>query len=106
MSDPKWATLIKANIPREETRWSGINAGAWTNPTYEDLFTRAQSTLSSQPRLELQFSMMKMVMDDLPHLPAYYNPSGVAVRKGVEGVGVGNPINRSNATDVYLWDIK
>jgi peptide/nickel transport system substrate-binding protein len=106
ISDQNWANLIKANTPREETRWAGINAGSYFNPAYEDLFTKAQSALNPQQRLELQFSMMKIVMDELPHLPAYFNPSGVAVRKGIEGIGVGNPINRSNAVDIHLWDIK
>jgi ABC-type transport system substrate-binding protein len=106
ISDQNWATLVRANIPKEETRWSGINSGAWTNPAYEDFFSKAQSALDPQQRVDLQLSMMKIVMDELPHFPAYYNPSGVAVRKGVEGIGVGNPINRSNSTDIHLWDIK
>jgi peptide/nickel transport system substrate-binding protein len=106
VSDQNFATLVRANIPREETRWSGINSGGYVNPTYEDLFARAQSTLQPPQRVELQFAMMKIVMDELPHMPAYYNPSGVAVRTGVEGIGVGNPINRSNAQDIHLWDIK
>jgi ABC-type transport system substrate-binding protein len=106
ISDQNFATLISANVPREGTRWSGINSGKWVNPAYEDLFARSQSALAEQTRMELQFSMVKIVMDELPHLPAYYNPSGVAVRKGLEGVGVGNPINRSNAQDIHLWDMK
>ena len=105
-ADQNWATLIKANIPREETRYSGFNSGSWIMPAYEDLFTKAQTTLTAQPYLELQFSMMKIVMDELPSFPAYYNPSGVAVRKGLEGVGVGSVFTRENSHDIYLWDIK
>lgn len=68
ISDQNWANLIRANIPREETRWAGINSGSYINPAYEDLFARAQSALNPQQRVELQFQMMKMVMDELPHL--------------------------------------
>ncbi|MSQ23907.1 MAG: peptide ABC transporter substrate-binding protein [Chloroflexi bacterium] len=105
-ADQNFGTLITANIPREETRWAGINAGGWANSTYEGLFTKALSTLDVAPRRELEFQMMKIAMEDLPLLPAYYNPSGVAIRKGVEGIGTGSAYNRGNTDDIHLWDIK
>ena len=37
--------------------------------------------------------------------PGYYNPSGVALRKGVTGFGPGDPFNRTNIYDIYKWDI-
>jgi hypothetical protein len=45
-------------------------------------------------------------MDELPFLPLYYNPLGVAVRKGVEGVGKGVPLNRGLVSDIHLWEVK
>ena len=50
--------------------------------------------------------MLKIIMEELPILPSYYNPGGNAVRKGVEGVGTGAALNRGSTTDIYLWDIK
>jgi hypothetical protein len=39
-------------------------------------------------------------------LPAYYNPLGVAVRKGVEGIGKGAVLNRGVTWNIHTWDIK
>ena len=100
------ATFTAANIPREETRWSGVNSGAWNNAAYEDLWTKSAITLDPRARVELEFQMIKVIMDELPTLPAYFNPSGVAIKKGVEGFGMGSPFNRGNAYEIHLWDIK
>lgn len=50
--------------------------------------------------------MLKMVMDDLPMFPAYYNPGGVAFRKGVEGIGTGSVFTRVNVQDIHRWDMR
>ena len=42
----------------------------------------------------------------LPMLPAYYNPLGVAVRKGVEGIGKGAVLNRGVTWNIHTWDIR
>ena len=105
-ADQSWATLVKANVTSDESRWAGINSGAWVNPSYEDFFTRAQSTLNVAQRLDIEFQMMTIIMNELPVLPAYYNPGGNAVRAGVEGVNAGAALNRGSTTEIHLWDIK
>jgi peptide/nickel transport system substrate-binding protein len=105
-TDQNWATLIAANIPGQATAWSGINAGGWTNPTYEDLYTRQVSTLDSGPRQEIEFQMFKIMAEQLPLLPGYYNPLGVVIRKGITGAGKGAVMNRGITWNIQTWDIK
>jgi peptide/nickel transport system substrate-binding protein len=105
-SDQYFATLLGANIPKQETQWVGINNPGWTNPAYEDLFTKSVRTLDAAPRLELQFQMFQIMAQELPILPAYYNPLGVAVRKGVTGIGKGAVLNRGVTWNINTWDIQ
>jgi peptide/nickel transport system substrate-binding protein len=105
-SDQYWAALLATSIARQETSWAGINSGAWTDPTYESLYARWAVTLNPAQRRDVELDLLKIVMDELPFLPLYYNPLGVAVRKGVEGVGKGVPLNRGLTSDIHTWDIK
>lgn len=105
-ADQKWATFVRENIGREETRWSGINSGAWTNPAYEETFARAMSTLGAGQRREIEFQLLKIAMEELPRFPVYYNPLGLVIRKGVEGVAKGVPLNRGITWNIHTWDLK
>ena len=105
-SDQNFATFLGTNIVRQETQWIGINNSGWSNPAYEDSFTKSVSTLDAAPRLEIQFQMFQLLAQELPMLPAYYNPLGVAVRKGVEGIGKGAVLNRGVTWNIHTWDIR
>ncbi len=105
-TDQNWATLIGANVAGPATAWSGINTGGWTSPSYEDLYSRQVSTLDLGPRQEIEFQMFKMMAEELPLLPGYYNPLGVVVRKGITGVGKGAVMNRGITWNVHTWDMK
>lgn len=100
-----FASFTSVNIPREPNRWSGINGSAWTNPRYEELFERSMATLGLDARRVLELDMMKIIMDELPSLPVYYNPLGLVVREGVAGVGRGDPLNRGIAADIHVWNL-
>ena len=104
--DQYWATYTVEQIPTESNRWQGLNTATWQDPTYEETFSRAQSTLNLGQRNELQFQLMKSLMEQLPALPTYYNPLGLVYRKGLEGVGTGIPLNRGIMWDIHLWDLK
>lgn len=105
-ADQNFATLVKANIGTEATRWSGVNGGAWTNPRFEDTFARAMSTLNAAQRLEIEYQLFQIMMDELPMLPAYYNPLGLVIRKGVVGLGKNIPVNRAITVNLHEWDIR
>jgi len=104
-SDQNFATFLAANVARQETQWIGINNSGWSNPAYEDHFTKSVSTLDVAPRVEIQYQMFDILARELPMLPAYYNPLGVAVRKGVTGIGKGAVLNRGVTWNIHTWDI-
>jgi peptide/nickel transport system substrate-binding protein len=105
-ADQNWATFVKDQIPTEENKWQGLNTPVWLDTNYEDLFNRTQKTLNAAPRTDLQFQLEKLLMEQLPALPTYYNPLGLVYKKGLEGVGSGIPLNRGIMWNIHTWDIK
>ena len=49
--------------------------------------------------------MVKLIADDLPALPVYYNPLGVAVREGIRGPAPAPVLNMATAWDIQTWDV-
>lgn len=105
-ADQNWATFVVPQIPGADNGWNGFNTMAWRNDRYEDFFARAQSTLDPRERTTHNFEMMKIAMEQLPSLPIYYNPLGLVVRKGVEGITKQNPLNRAVTFNIHEWDLK
>lgn len=104
-----FATLTSAEVAREENRWQGRNSGGWSNPTYDDMQTRAATLLDAGQRQEAQFQLLKMLAEEMPFIPMYYNPVGVAMRKGVEGVTEKSHtpfLALATSWNVETWDIR
>ena len=106
VADQHWASFVAVQIPTEENKWQGLNSAIWQDAKYEDLFSKAQSTLNFSQRTDIQFQMLQIMMDQLPALPTYYNPLGLVYRKGVTGVGTGIPLNRGIMWNIETWDIQ
>jgi peptide/nickel transport system substrate-binding protein len=105
-ADQNWATFVAAQIPSADNGWNGFNTMAWRNDRYEDFFARAQSSLDPRERATHNFELMRIGMEQLPSLPVYYNPLGLVVRRGVEGVSRQNPLNRAVTFNIHEWDLR
>ena len=55
--------------------------------------------------MEIEFQMIKMIAEEIPIINVYYNPIGVAFRKGVEGVGKAPVLNLGTSWNINTWDI-
>ena len=71
-----FATFLAANVARQETQWVGINNSGWSNPTYEEHFTKSVSTLDVPPRLEIQYQMFQILAQELPKAVDQASPDG------------------------------
>jgi len=103
------ASIVSGQIANDETRWTGSNAGGWSNATYDGLFAEMMRTFDAAPRQELAFQLVKLAAEELPVLPLYYSPVGVAVRKGVEGINRkphAPPLTQNTTWNIHLWDVK
>jgi peptide/nickel transport system substrate-binding protein len=103
------ASLISTQIATDENRWTGSNSGGWSNPTYDGVYADMMRTFDLGPRQELEFQLIKLAAEQLPVLPMYYSPVGVAVRKGVEGINRkphAPPLTQNTTWNIHTWDLK
>lgn len=98
--------LIGSEVPREQSRWTGLNGASWTNPTYDGLYEQMQRSLTASQRQEVEYQLLKIMAEELPLFTVYYNPIGVAVRKGVEGVEFAPPLSPGTTWNIYSWQMK
>jgi ABC-type transport system substrate-binding protein len=109
-SEQGWfSTLISSAIANEENRWVGANAGGWSSPAYDGLFAEMTRTLEAGPRQELQLQLLKMIAEEVPVIPLWYEPLGVVHRKGVAGMNRrphAPPLTQMSTWNIHTWDLK
>jgi peptide/nickel transport system substrate-binding protein len=108
-SEQGWfLTLISSQSASDENRWVGANTGGWTNATYDGLFEQMRRTLEGGPKQELQLQMLKMIAEELPVIPLWYEPLGVVYRKGITGINRrphAPPLTAMTTWNIHTWDI-
>ena len=104
-----FATLTSVEAATEENKWQGRNSGGWSNPTYDAMQARAATLLDAGQRQEAQFQLLKMLAEEVPFIPMYYNPVGVAMRKGIEGVTEKSHtpfLALATSWNIETWDLR
>ena len=71
----KW---LSARIGSPENDWLGGNRMGWSNPEFDRLFDAWSTTLDLARANDTMVQMMKLLSDEVPHLPLYYNFQVVA----------------------------
>lgn len=56
-----------------EKRWAGQNRGGWSNAEYDRLWEAYKSALDRNERNRNMIQLMKVVSDEVPAIPLYYN---------------------------------
>lgn len=77
-----------SRIAGPENRWTGSNFGGWSNAEYDRLASAFGTTLESNQRSELMIQMARLLSEQLPILPLYYNLDVVAHSAVLQGVKV------------------
>lgn len=101
--------LTSEFIRSDRNGWSGANQGSWLSPTYDRLFAEMMRTFDVGPRQELALQLVKLTAEELPVIPMYYNPIGLAVSKRVTGINrkphapTLMPVTTWN---IHTWDIQ
>ena len=65
--------LYSANIPGPANRWTGSNRGAWAHAEYDRLYETLTQSLDRSERNQAVVDSMRLVQDELPVFPLYYN---------------------------------
>ncbi|HZT06355.1 MAG TPA: ABC transporter substrate-binding protein [Chloroflexota bacterium] len=91
--------LRSSEIPTAESRWQGNNQGGWSNPDFDRLVTAYETTLDRAGRNAQVVAMMKLVSEEEPVIPLYYNLSFFAHVSSLQGPMV------SVSDDVANWNL-
>jgi len=65
--------LYSGNIPTAANRWTGSNRGGWSHAEFDRLYEAVTQSLDRNDRNQAVVDAMKLVNDELPVFPLYYN---------------------------------
>ena len=95
--------LYSQNIPTAANRWMGSNRGGWSNPDYDRLYEGLTQSLERNARNQAVVDAMKLVNDELPIFPLYYNYIVTAHSASLIGPREYAP-GGSGMLDVATWE--
>ncbi|HEY3115681.1 MAG TPA: ABC transporter substrate-binding protein [Chloroflexota bacterium] len=77
----------------------------WANSEFDGLLDTSQSTLDHSEWIKLQGEMARVVSEDLPLLPIYFNVRVTAYGADLQGPLLGTtPTSGSDSWNVYQWE--
>jgi ABC-type transport system substrate-binding protein len=96
--DTPLVKLITSRIPTAQNRWSGTALGGWSNAEYDRGHEAFNTLLDRSARNDVLVQLLKLVSEELPVYPLYYNfqvDAHVSALSGVGGAG--------DVTNVHEW---
>jgi peptide/nickel transport system substrate-binding protein len=95
--------------PVDANNWTGGNLGSWINPGYDRLNDQMNRTIEAGPRQELRLDLIKMINEEMPAIPLWYEALGVTHKKNVTGLNKSPhapPLLKMSTWNVHTWDLK
>jgi ABC-type transport system substrate-binding protein len=71
--EPPVKFLRAAEMPTPENRWRGSNRGGWNHPEFERVTAAYDTTLDRSERNQRSIDLLKVVSEEVPAFPLYYN---------------------------------
>ncbi len=78
-------SFTSEQVPGPATRWKGDNYGAWNNPEYDQLFGAFSQSLRAADRVHYIAEMNRVLTQQLPWIPYWYQPLVTAHVAGLKG---------------------
>lgn len=90
------------NIPTAENKFAPENVSGWNDPRKDAILDELNSIITPTRSEQLQLEFLKMFTDVLPHLPLYYSPEVLAVKRGLTGI---TPRQESGGQNSSSWNM-
>jgi peptide/nickel transport system substrate-binding protein len=103
----EWAERYhSAGTPTPENRYSTESVSLWNNAQADAIMDELNTIIPESRAIQLQAEFVKLYTRDLPHLPMYYSPEVLAIKKGLRGVTprIESGGNNMNTWNMHLWD--
>lgn len=96
--------FISSRIGGDQNNWVGGNRMGWSNPEFDRLFDLWTTSLDPDQRAERIVQMMKLLSEELPALPLYYNFQVVAHTGSLRGPQPFSP-EATRYGNVHQWEL-
>lgn len=93
------------NIPTANNRFTGNNYGGWINPEYDAEWTKFTTTLGRAERNQHLVQMLRIVSEEVPAIPIYFNMAPTAYLSTLNGPTMGARVPDARIYwDIHEWD--
>ena len=103
----EWAERYhSAGTPTAENRYSTESVSLWRNPQADAIMDELNTIVPEPRAIQLQVDFVKLYTRDLPHLPMYYAPEILAIKKGLKGITprIESGGNNMNTWNMHVWE--
>jgi peptide/nickel transport system substrate-binding protein len=91
------------NIPTSENKYAPENVSGWNDPRKDEILDEINSIIPDARSEQLQLDFLRMFTEALPHLPLYYSPEILVVKRGLTGV---TPRQESGGQNSSSWNMQ
>ncbi len=95
-------SLQTSTVAGPSNRWTGLNRSGWSNPEFDRLFELYNTTLDRPQRNQHTAAIMKLLTEELPILPMYFNFEAVAHVSNLQGPEPFTP-ESSYYGNIHTW---
>jgi peptide/nickel transport system substrate-binding protein len=94
------------NIPTAENKFVLENVTGWSDPRKDAILDELKSMISDEREDALQVEFVKLFTEYLPHIPMWYSPEILVVKRGLTGITPRQESGGQNANtwNAYQWD--
>jgi ABC-type transport system substrate-binding protein len=85
--------------------WAGSNRGGWSNPEYDQFWATFNVTLDRAERTRRAAEMMKLISEELPGWPLYWDFNVMAYSSVLRGPELGIPNVSTLLWNVHEWQM-
>jgi peptide/nickel transport system substrate-binding protein len=97
-------TFSSSAIPRQSNRWQGNNRGGWSHPEYDRLWDEFTKALDRSERNRQVTQMMRILSEEVPAIPYYFNMAPTAHLAALKGPQMGARIpDPSVVWNIHEW---
>jgi peptide/nickel transport system substrate-binding protein len=97
--------FITANAGHPGNQFVGSNRMGWSNPEYDRLYEAFNASVDRSIRNDYLVRMLKMINDELPVMPLYFNFEVVAHRSALRGPQPASP-ESTRYSNLHEWNWK
>ena len=94
------------NIPTADNKFAPENVSGWNDPKKDAILDELSSIITPARSEQLQIEFCKMFSQALPHIPLYYSPEVLAVKRGLTGITPRQESGGQNSSswNMHQWD--